>query len=150
MRKVIVASLALLPVLLHAQTNSSVQPQAPSTLQSKLAAPATIGSSARGPQSGLRVSTGVVAPKLIYTVAITSDTSRVSKLPLPPRTTVVAMLVDTDGKPKDLKIVRSISPLMDQNVLEAVKQYRFTPGTVSDVPTAIPFNLNVIINSPTK
>ena len=150
MRKVIVASLALLPVLLHAQTNSSVQPQAPSTLQSKLAAPSAIGNTVRGTQSGLRVSTGVVAPKLIYTVGITSDTSHVSKLPLPPRTTVVSMLVDTDGKPKDLKIVRSINPLMDENVLAAVKQYRFTPGTVDDVPTAIFLDLNININSPTK
>jgi hypothetical protein len=37
---------------------------------------------------------------------------------------------------------------MDHNVLSAVSQYRFTPGTLDGQPTAIPVNLEVILRSP--
>ncbi len=47
MRKVIVAALALSPILLHAQANSPAQPQSTSspTLQSKLVRPAEFSDS---------------------------------------------------------------------------------------------------------
>ena len=60
---------------------------------------------------------------------------------------VVGMIVDKTGKPSDLKIVRSADPVLDQNVLAAVSQYRFTPGTVSNEPIAIPVNLEVVISN---
>jgi TonB family protein len=55
------------------------------------------------------------------------------------------MIVDKDGKPEDLKIVRSSGTGLDANVLSAVSQYRFTPGTVSNQPVATPLNLEVVI-----
>jgi TonB family protein len=146
-----VASLALFfPVLLHAQANSSAQPQAPSTLQSKLAAPAVFGAAASGTTSGLRVSTGVVAPKLISTVDIVSDRSAAYETPVNDRKIVVSMIVDKDGKPTDVKIVQSINPVMDHNVLQAVRQYRFAPGTVDNQPVASAHNLEIIIHTPVQ
>jgi outer membrane biosynthesis protein TonB len=58
------------------------------------------------------------------------------------------MTVDATGKPLNLKILRSLGPLMDHNVLAAVSQYRFTPGTLDGQPTAIPVNLEVVLRSP--
>lgn len=151
MRKVAVASLALFfPVLVSAQTNSSAQPQAPSTLQSKLAAPAVFGAAASDAPNGLHVSTGVVAPKLISTVDIISDRSAAYETPTSDRKIVVSMIVEKDGKPTDVKIVQSINPVMDHNVLQAVKQYRFTPGTVDNQPVASSHNLEIIIHTPVQ
>jgi TonB family protein len=58
---------------------------------------------------------------------------------------VVSLTVDADGKPSDLKIVQSVNPIMDKNVLAAVSQYRFTPGTLDDQPTAVPVSLEVVL-----
>jgi len=58
------------------------------------------------------------------------------------------MIVDKTGKPSDLKIVKSAgSADVDASVLTAVSQYRFTPGTVSNQPVAIPVDLEILISN---
>jgi hypothetical protein len=154
MRKVIVATLALTPILLHAQANSPAQTQSSpsSNLQSKLVQPkdfvtseADHGTASVAPH---RISTGVTAPKLVHTVAVESDPDLAPKGFNVDRKTVVSMVVDATGKPCDLKIVRSLGSIMDRNVLAAVSQYRFTPGTLDGEPTAVPVNLEVTLRSP--
>jgi TonB family protein len=152
MRKVIVATLALTPMLLHAQANSPAQTQsspASTTLQSKLVQPKELNASeaVASTTSPLRISTGVGAPKLIHTVAIESDSSWIPSGFAFERKTVVEMTVDATGKPSDLKILQSLGPVMDHNVLAAVSQYRFTPGTLDGVPANVPVNLQVILRS---
>jgi TonB family protein len=152
MRKVIVATLALTPMLLHAQANSPAQTQsspASSTLQSKLVQPKELNASeaVASTTSPLRISTGVGAPKLIHTVAIESDSDWIPSGFTFDRKTVVEMTVDATGKPSDLKILQSLGPVMDHNVLAAVSQYRFTPGTLDGAPTNVPVNLQVVLRS---
>jgi hypothetical protein len=157
MRKVIVATLALTPMLLHAQANSPAQtqsssPATSSTLQSKLVTPKEFNASEADHSvahvaTPVRISTGVVAPKLIHTIAIESDSNLREGFALD-RKTVVEMVVDATGKPSDLKIVGSLGPVMDKNVLAAVSQYRFTPGTLDGHVTAVPVNLEVTLRSP--
>jgi TonB family protein len=148
MRRVIAATLALSPMLLHAQANSPAKTQtiAANTLRSELVAPALTGSDPAGTTPSVRVSTGVNAPKLIFTVGVESD-SDFSPATAFVRTAVVSMTVDPSGKPTDLKIVQSVNPIMDRNVLNAVSQYRFTPGTLDDQPTTVPVNLAVILKA---
>jgi hypothetical protein len=153
MRKVIVATLALTPMLLHAQANSPAQTQsspASSTLQSKLVQPKELNASeaVASTTSPLRISTGVGAPKLIHTVAIESDSDWIPSGFTFDRKTVVEMTVDATGKPSDLKILQSLGPVMDHNILAAVSQYRFTPGTLDGAPTNVPVNLQVVLRSP--
>lgn len=57
------------------------------------------------------------------------------------------MIVDETGKPTDLTIIRSLGPEMDRNVLKAVNQYRFKPGTLSNQPTEVPVNLEIVVRS---
>ncbi|NYF88840.1 TonB family protein [Tunturiibacter empetritectus] len=148
MRRIIVAALVLSPMLLHAQANSPAKTQtAAPSLRSELVAPTFTGSeSDRGSTSAapLRISTGVNAPKLIYTVAVESDADFAPTAQFD-RTAVVAMTVDASGKPTDLKIIQSVNPMMDRNVLNAVSHYRFTPGTLDNQPTAVPVNLAVVL-----
>jgi TonB family protein len=153
MRKVIVATLALTPMLLHAQANSPAQTQpspASTTLQSKLIQPNELNGSdvVAHTTTPVRISTGVAEPKLIYTVAIESDSDSIPRGFVFDRKTVVELTVDATGKPSNLKILKSLGPLMDHNVLAAVSQYRFTPGTLDGEPTTIPVNLEVVLRSP--
>ena len=158
MRRVIVATLALTPMLLHAQANSPAKTQpsssTSSTLQSKLAQPTEFtGSEAdHGTASAAsrRISTGVVAPKLTYTISVESDDDLIPMGFNIDRKTVVSMMVDATGKPSDLKIVKSLGPAMDRNVLAAVSQYRFAPGTLDGHPTSVPVNLEVVLRSPLR
>ena len=131
MRKVIVAILSLSSLMLHAQASTPAQTQVASD----------------GPVQVKRVSTGVIAPKLIYKVDVNADLTGPARLVSNDTTVVVGMVVDKTGKPSDLKILRSADPLLDQSVLAAVSQYRFTPGTVSNEPVAIPLNLEVVISN---
>ncbi len=145
MRKALLATLALSPVLLHAQANS------PAQLESKLSAPAIGAAADRGTSVSkpLRVSTGVAKPKLIHQVEVTTDAWPLTAAGVN-RTVVVSMTVDKNGVPTELKIVRSASPELDHNVLAAVAQYRFKPGTVSDQPVDFPVNLEMTLLSPAR
>lgn len=141
MRKAILATLVLSPVILHAQINSPAQ--ANPTLESRLASPVIASVGDRTSTSkALRVSTGVIAPKLVHSVDVPLDSSS-SILYTGPRKVVVGMTVGANGVPSDLKIVQSAGAVIDKSVLQAVSQYRFTPGTVSNQPIAFPLNLEV-------
>jgi hypothetical protein len=39
---------------------------------------------------------------------------------------------------------------LDKNVLDAVLQYRFKPGTLNNEPTAVPMNLEITVQQPGK
>lgn len=140
MRKALLAALALSPVLLHAQANSPAQHQLALASTSELGAAADRGTPLNRP---LRISTGVIAPKLIHSVSVNSDTTRPWTDVAVNRTVTVGMVVDTEGKPTNLRIVKSAGPVVDRNVLQAVSQYRFQPGTVSNQAVAFPLNLEI-------
>ena len=154
MRRVIVATLALTPMLLHAQANSPVQPQAsaPVTLQSKLVTPNEFSAetAAAATTTPIRISTGVTAPKLIYTVGVEATSDYAPDGFLNDKKAIVTMTVDKTGVPSDLKIVKSVSPAMDKHVLAAVSQYRFKPAMLNGAPTPIQLNLEVTLHNPAR
>jgi TonB family protein len=145
MRKAILATLALSPMLLHAQVNSPAKTQ--TVLESKVDAPKSMAAPAKDgvPTTALRVSTGVTAPKLISTAEISSVDALPRTFVSQDKTVVVSMIVHEDGKPSDLAIVRSVGAALDKNVLTAVSQYRFKPGTLDNQPTAVPVNLEITL-----
>jgi TonB family protein len=146
MRKVILAALALSPMLLHAQANSPAQPQA-SNLQSRLEQPNDFAADRSAATTPLRISTGVVAPKLTYSTAIASTDEWTVRRSAFDKKVVVEMLVNEKGVPSDLKVVDSIGEEMDKNVLAAVSQYRFKPATLDNKPTAAPVKLEIVLRS---
>ena len=56
-------------------------------------------------------------------------------------TAVLSLVVDVDGLPKDIRIVRSVGHGLDAEALRAVKQWRFTPGAKDG--RSVPTQLNV-------
>jgi TonB family protein len=145
MRTVILATLALSPMLLHAQANSPAQPQA-STLQSRLEQPNELAADRGAIPASLRVSTGVVAPKLIYSTAIASTDEWSVRRAATDKKVVVEMLINEKGVPSDLRVVNSIGSDMDKNVLAAVSQYRFKPGTLDSKPATVPLKLEILLH----
>ncbi len=131
MRNITVAILSLSSLMLHAQANTPAQTQVASN----------------GPVQVKRVSTGVIAPKLIYKVDVIADSNGTARMIGSECTVVVGMVVDKTGKPSDLKIIKSAGPGVDASVLTAVSQYRFTPGMVSNQPIATPLNLELVISN---
>ncbi|CAN5737445.1 hypothetical protein BH10ACI4_BH10ACI4_19080 [soil metagenome] len=150
MRKVILAALALSPMMLNAQANSPAQTKvSPTTMQSKLVAPEKLGSSSSDAATAslkpLRISTGVIAPKLIKSVNVEASREALLTAPGVNPMVIVSMVVDKTGTPQDLKIVRSVGNNLDRNVIAAVSQYRFAPGTLNNEPTAIELNLEITL-----
>lgn len=151
MRHFFAAALLVSPLMVNAQTAPSAQNMA--AMQSSVGAPKMMmssSSSAAADRTQLvtakpRVSTGVVAPKLIHTVAIHQDTISLVSLGRIQRTAAVSMIVDENGKPTDLKILKPAGPDLDSNILAAVSQYRFLPATVSGQKTAMQVNLHLEI-----
>jgi TonB family protein len=131
MRNVAVAILSLSSFMLQAQASTPAQTDVANS----------------GSASIRRVSTGVIAPKLVYKVDVVADSTKTASMLNNETTVVVGMVVDKSGKPSDLKIIRSAGPGVDASVLTAVSQYRFTPGTVSNEPIATPLNLEVVIQN---
>ncbi len=57
---------------------------------------------------------------------------------------VIGLIVDTDGVPQNVHAVRSLEPSLDQNAIEAVKKWRYTPPMTNG--NAVPFEGTVRID----
>jgi len=155
MRKVIAATLALSPMLLHAQANKPAQTQPSASAQvltSMLAMPEGLpsadGAVATTP-SQTRVSTGVTAPQLISKVDVYVGQNSLWRLAPAERTVTVSMVVNKTGKPENVKVIKSTGVFeLDKNVVDAVNQYRFRPGLLNNEATAVPVNLVITVQQP--
>ena len=150
-RKIITSAFVLSPILLLAQASPPAQPKTPSPpteisslIQPAYSAPANPETSTTSSTTPIRVSNGIVAPKLIHSAAIqwAGDAYPDDKI------VVVHFTVDPTGKPVDISIVSSTSPAMNRNVLQGVKQYRYQPGTLDDSPYSVPMDLQIVLRSP--
>ncbi len=148
-RKIVASTFVLSPILLLAQASPPAQ-TSPPTEVSSLAHPSNSAPSRNDPSSipsttaPVRVSDGIVAPRLIHTTTIkwAGDGESTDKI------VVVHFTVDPTGKPVDISVVSSNSPTMNASVLEGVKQYRFQPGTLDNMPYSVPMNLQVVLRNP--
>ena len=150
-RKIITSAFVLSPILLLAQASPPAQPKTPSRpaeisrlVQPTNSTPGNTEASTTSNSAPIRVSNGIVAPKLIHSAAIqwAGDAYPDDKI------VVVHFTVDPTGKPVDISIVSSSSPTMNRSVLEGVKQYRFQPGTLDNSPYSVPMNLQIVLRSP--
>jgi TonB family protein len=155
MRSLILATLALSPMLIHAQVNSPAQPQSAGkapVLESRLAAPKAPGAGAAAaiPTGPIRISSGVTYPKLVDTSAIVENADWHWSPNETERTAVVKMIVDANGTPTNLQVVKGLNPAMDADLVAAVSHYRFQPGTLNHKPFPIEVDLTVTIESRLK
>ncbi len=56
----------------------------------------------------------------------------------------ISLLVDEDGKPQHLRVLKGLGLGLDEKAIEAVRQYRFKPATEADgQPVAKPLTVDV-------
>ena len=57
---------------------------------------------------------------------------------------ILEAIVDEDGNVKDVKVLRSVNPLLDREALAAVRQWRYSPVVLNGTP--VPFILSVSLS----
>jgi TonB family protein len=139
----ILASLILTPALIHAQASMHAAglPLEARTDAMKMAMPAVAGAAAPAtavPTPMLRISTGVIAAKVVKSSEIVYSAS---ELKSNDNRVVVSMTVNEAGVPQNPQVVSSLNPALNQRVLEAVKQYRFKPAQLDQ--QSVPERVNL-------
>ena len=57
---------------------------------------------------------------------------------------LVTLVVDANGNPQNVHLVRGVGMGLDEKALEAVRQYKFKPARYNGKP--VPVQLNVEVN----
>ena len=84
---------------------------------------------------------GVSPPKAIYSPDPEySETARQAKLQ---GTCVLWLVVGPDGKPRDIRVLRTLGLGLDEKAIEAVKHWRFEPAMKNGKPVAVQINVEV-------
>jgi periplasmic protein TonB len=84
---------------------------------------------------------GVSAPKVIYQPDPEySEEARKAKFQ---GTCVLWLVVGPDGKPRDIRVARTLGLGLDEKALEAVKNWRFEPALKDNKPVAVQINVEV-------
>lgn len=149
MRPIFVAGIFLSSVLLNAQTVTKAQ-SAMLVARNEATPAATVGAATDIPttSSGRRVSTGVIAPKLIGGPVVKVATTDFPTEDLASQHVVVGFRVDPSGVPTNVHVVKSVNQSVDQKVMAAILQSRFTPATLDD--QAVPMDINLVVSFQTR
>jgi TonB family protein len=84
---------------------------------------------------------GVVAPSLLFErEAEFSDEARRQKYQ---GICMVGLIVDTHGNPQNVHIIRALGMGLDEKAIEAIRQYRFKPGTKDGKPVPVAIAVRV-------
>ncbi len=88
-----------------------------------------------------RVGGGVSAPKAIY--APDPEYSEEARKVKHMGTVVLWLIVGPDGKPRDIRVARTLGLGLDEKAIEAVKTWRFEPARKDGQPVAVQINVEV-------
>lgn len=88
-----------------------------------------------------RVGGGVSAPRILYAPDPQySEEARKAKFQ---GTVVLWAVIGPNGQPRELKVARSLGLGLDQQAIDAVKQWRFEPAMMDGHPVAVEINVEV-------
>lgn len=88
-----------------------------------------------------RVGGGVSAPRPVYTPDPEySEEARKAKYQ---GTCVLWLIVGPDGKPKDIRVARTLGLGLDEKAIEAVKNWKFEPAMKDGKPVSVQINVEV-------
>jgi TonB family protein len=87
-----------------------------------------------------RIYTGLIAPVRMNALKLAASPTAVSGQ------VTVEYTVDTAGVPQDVHVVKALDANTDERVVTAVRQIRYTPGTLNGTAVAVPVTLHVAIN----
>lgn len=88
-----------------------------------------------------RVGGGVSAPRVLENPS--PDYSEEARKAKYQGTVVLWLIVDSNGKPRDVKVARSLGMGLDQKAIEAVRLWKFHPAMKDGTPVAVQINVEV-------
>ncbi len=101
-----------------------------------------------GPGSGggtgggvFQVGGGVSAPRALFTPD--PEYSEEARRAKHEGTVVLWLVVGPDGRPRDLRVLRSLGLGLDEKAMDAVRQWRFEPARKNGTPVAVRVNVEV-------
>jgi len=56
---------------------------------------------------------------------------------------VLSLIVGADGRPRDIRVARSLGMGLDEKAVEAVQRWRFEPAKKDGKPVAVVINIEV-------
>jgi TonB family protein len=56
---------------------------------------------------------------------------------------MLSAIIGADGRPRDLRVLRSLGMGLDQKALDAVAKWRFVPGTKDNHPVSVQVSIMV-------
>ncbi|MBI4905804.1 MAG: TonB family protein [Acidobacteria bacterium] len=93
------------------------------------------------PTDAFRVGGGVTAPQLVFKVEPKySEEARFAKHQ---GTVVVSVMVDTQGLPQNLQVIRELGLGLDERALDAISEWRFKPGYKEGQPVNVQATIEV-------
>lgn len=84
---------------------------------------------------------GVVAPRAIYDPE--PEYSEEARKVKQQGTVILSLVVDQQGRARDIRLVRSLGMGLDEKAVEAVKKWKFSPGMKDGIPVAMQVNVEV-------
>ena len=123
--------------LSHGVMAQDVEPKVASQPQAKYSTPS------EDPVYGKvrHIGNGVSAPVLIHeSYPEYSEEGRRKKIS---GVVPINLIVDKDGKPQRVRVLRSLGYGLDENAMKAVRRYRFKPAMENGVPVAVEINIDV-------
>jgi bla regulator protein blaR1 len=109
--------------------------------QSAPGAPIQSSSQGAGAPQIYHIGGDVSAPQLIFSVD--PQYSEEAKRAKYQGVCVVSLIVDAQGNPQRVQVIRHLGKGLDQKAVEAVKQYRFKPAMLHNEPVAVQVNIEV-------
>ncbi len=88
-----------------------------------------------------RVGGGVSAPRVLENPS--PDYSEEARKAKYQGTVVLWLIVDANGKPRDVRVARSLGMGLDQKAIEAVRLWKFQPAMKDGSPVAVQINVEV-------
>ncbi len=95
------------------------------------------------PASVRPISTGVTAPQLVYSTKISIPTSEFPAAFPSTATVVLKFTLDKTGSPQGIQVLHPLTQSIDARVVEAVRQFRWTPAVLNNQTVPIEMNLTV-------
>jgi TonB family protein len=87
------------------------------------------------------VGRGITAPRAIYDPEpeYSDEARRVKHQGV----VILSVIVDQEGRPREVRLARSLGMGLDEKAIDAVKKWRFSPGMKGGIPVAVQVNVEV-------
>lgn len=89
------------------------------------------------------VSTGVTAPQLVHTSKISISPDELPAAYSNHAQLVLKLNLDKTGTPQEIQVVKPLTQPIDAKVVEAVRNFRWTPAVLNNQTVPIQVNLTV-------